>query len=101
MNCDLTDIKRRCLHRYTQTYIDELDFIERPVLVVDGNTLDSIEGGVVAVNDLAKDSVLAVKMCLLRICKEELGLVRVGARVSHGNNAARVELEWSVADQKN
>ena len=41
---------------------------------------------------LAKDGVLAIEVRLLRVGDEELGLVRVRARVCHGEDAASVEL---------
>ena len=41
---------------------------------------------------LAEDRVFAVEVWLLCIRDEELGLVRVGTRIGHGENAAVVEL---------
>ena len=46
---------------------------------------------------LAEDGVLAIEVRLLRVGDEELGLVRVRARVCHGEDAASVELSRSDA----
>lgn len=45
---------------------------------------------------LSADSVLGIQMCLLGVCYEKLGLVRVRAGVGHRDDASGVELERRV-----
>lgn len=74
------------------TYVDQLNLIQRPVFVVDRHSFHGVQCRVRAINDFAEDCVLAVQVRLLGVCHEELGLVRVWARVCHRHHATGVEL---------
>jgi hypothetical protein len=74
------------------SYINEFNFSEGSVFIVDGDTLHQVQSGVDAVNHLPKDRVLAVKMWLLCVCDEKLGFICIGPRVRHSNHTAVVEL---------
>ena len=67
------------------------DLLQRAVLLVDADLLDVVER-VHAVNDLAKDRVLAVQMRRLGVRHVELRRVAVGPAVGHGHHAPRVVL---------
>ena len=75
-----------------QTYVGQLDLIQRTVFVVDRSSFHSVQSGVRAINHLSEDGVLAVQVGLLGVCYEELRLVRVWSRIGHGYHSARVEL---------
>lgn len=72
-----------------------LDLCCRSVFAIDRNFLHSIESASVfgAVNDSANDSILAVKMILLRVRDEKLSLVGVWSGVGTGDDASSIELE--------
>lgn len=70
----------------------KLDFAKGSVLVVHGDSFHRVKCRINTVNDFAKDSVFAIKMWLLCIGNEELGLVGVGPRVGHCNDTPGVEL---------
>lgn len=70
----------------------QLNLIQRSVFVVHRNPFHGVQSGVRTINDLAKDGVLSVQMGLLGVCYEELGLVRIWARICHGHHAAGVKL---------
>jgi len=71
----------------------QLDFAEGAIFVIDGDTFHGIQGRVCTVDDLAKYRILCVEMRLLGIGDEELGFVRIRARVGHGNYTASIELK--------
>jgi len=74
-------------------YMGEFDFSEGSVFIVDRGTLHQVQGGVGAVDHLAKNCVFTVEVRLLCVCDEELGFVGIGPRVRHSNHAAIIELE--------
>ena len=75
-----------------RTYIVQLHLIQRPVFIADRHPFHGVQRGVRAINDFAEDCVLAVQMRLLGVCDEELGLVRIWARIGHSHHPAGVEL---------
>lgn len=74
------------------TYVCQLDLIQRAIFVVHWHSFHGVQGGVGAIDDFAEDGVLSIQVRLFAVCYEELGLVRVGARISHSHHATGVEL---------
>lgn len=70
----------------------QFNFRQWAVFVVDRDTFHGVESSVVAVYDLAKDSVLRVEMGLFGVGNEKLRLVSIGARICHCDDATGVEL---------
>ena len=75
-----------------KTYPLEFDFRKGSVLRADRYTFHGVEGRVGTINNLSEYRVLSVEVGLFSIRNEKLGLVRVRARIGHGDDAARVEL---------
>jgi len=71
----------------------QFDLGQRSVLVIHLDTLHRIQGRVSPIDDLSKNGVFAIKVGLLGVSDEELGLVGVRSRVGHGYHASGVELE--------
>merc|ERR1712117_576423 len=59
------------------------------------NSLDSFDH-VHALDNLAKDHMLTIEVTGLRCAKEELGTVRIGAGVGHGENALSGVIQLEV-----
>ena len=69
----------------------QLDFLQWTVFVVDRHTLHGLEC-VKAINDLAKDGVLAVQVRLLGVGDEELRFIGVASRIGHCHDSSGIEL---------
>lgn len=93
MDCYLEIRFRHHIHSWSACpYMGEFDFSEGSVFIVDRGTLHQVQGGVGAVDHLAKNCVFTVEVRLLCVCDEELGFVGIGPRVRHSNHAAIIEL---------
>lgn len=72
--------------------MSKFHFIERSIFIVDRYAFHGVQTCISAIDDFSKDSVFSIKMRLLGVRDEELRLVGVWARISHGYDAAGIEL---------
>lgn len=78
----------------------KFDFSERPVFIIDGDTLHQVQSGVHAINHLPKDRVFAIKVWLLRVSDEKLGFICIGPGVRHSNHTTIIELDVTIVERR-